>query len=98
MAGTDRYNAALARHAAREAAQHLAALASGQADGDTLSTDVLLEAEIAWFTTGLATDAYTSHDVREIVTAIVSRVATVLVMTGWTPPTDDARQSPKELG
>jgi hypothetical protein len=91
----DSFDTSLARHAATHAARHLAALDSGLVDGDTLSTDVLLEAEIAWFNTGLATRAYTSHDVREIVTAVTTTVATVLAMTGWTPPAAGTSPPPR---
>lgn len=86
MADTDEQHRHLAQGAVRHARAHLADIANGTATGYTLTTDVVLEAGCAWQGTGLLHNSYSERDIDEIARAIVGRVATVLVMVGWTPP------------
>jgi hypothetical protein len=50
------------------------------------TSDVVTEAVGAWLMTGLLHESYSERDQNEIVSAIIGRVATVLVLVGWQPP------------
>jgi hypothetical protein len=64
------------------------AMAAGASLNDILVADVVEEGVLAWLSTGLLTieARLSERDSKEIVTAIVGRTATVLVMVGWQPP------------
>jgi hypothetical protein len=79
----DKQHRALARGAVVEAARAV----DEDADlNDVLVTDVVEEAGLAWLMTGLLPSSLSQRDMEEICSAIVGRVATVLVMVGWHPP------------
>ena len=66
--------------------------------GGVVDVDVIAEAESAWAETGLIPASLSDREVREVCAIIAGRVATVLVMVGWQPPsrllTDPAQPAP----
>jgi hypothetical protein len=77
----------LARGAFAEAMAQRETLAEYDEFDLTLPTsDVVNEAIGAWLGTGLVHESYSNRDLREITSAIVGRVATVLALVGWQPP------------
>lgn len=91
----------LARGAFTDAMAQLETLAEYDEFDLTLPTsDVVNEAIGAWLGTGLVHQSYSERDLREITSAIVGRVATVLALVGWRPParliegSSEADQSP----
>ena len=76
----------LAQGAVREARDQLRRYADETQTAHTLTSDVVLEAECAWYATGLVHESYSNREIREIAQAVIGQVATVLLMVGWTPP------------
>ncbi|WP_191304344.1 hypothetical protein [Lentzea cavernae] len=87
MTDNDDQHRQLARGAFTDAMAQRETLAEYDEFDLTLPTsDVVNEAIGAWLGTGLVHESYSERDLREITSAIVGRVATVLALVGWQPP------------
>ena len=86
LTDNDEQHRELAFGAVAEAHYQLETYANENTDPRTFTSDVVIEAGCAWHDTGLVHEDYTQANVDEIAAAIAGRVATVLLMVGWTPP------------